>query len=262
MRHNEDGLRQLTRKNAAMLRSGKARSLGPAETLFMRWAGRSDASRGLPCQAEDEVWISPRMRQEQDRFAEFTDRTWGALQIAAAPSYTRMGALCDRLQEILSELDGLRRDRQERDRSRGSLSDRRHGEENLSESQVQSRRRREEAKKSAPLGARIRSLEEEAANLRGALSALLHDVKEANHVTRLICERVMHHSLQRMDVYWNSAYAHHPKAGQMPAVPQITLIPVAEETYFTQHEPLLTRAQAVLDAVPAGPAHLPDKEVA
>ena len=246
MKEKKDGLSQLTRKNAARLRSGRAGALGPIEVLLMKSRGKRDGSRGLPSPTREGLWLPPRMQQEQDRYAEYTDRTWGALQIAAADTYTQMAVLCDRLRDNASALASLQAEKSESDARPAALATRRRGEEDLTESQVLARRQKEEARKSAPLAAKIRQLEEERRILRQNLSLLYRKICEANHVTRHVCERVMNHSLQRMDVYWDSAYACHPKAAQMPVTPEFTLVPAAEQTYFAQHDPLLRTVEALL----------------
>ena len=258
MKREEKGLAQLTRKNTALLKSGRMASLGPIETIRLRTRGRSDGSRGIPCPGRDGAWLSPLMRQEQDRFAEFSDRTWGKLQIAASEPYAQMAQICDRIRAAERELEEQRN--ADSNRQTASYTRRKLGEEALSDSQIQARRQREDDKSRAPRLAQIQSLEQTVITLRLQLSKIYHEIEEANHVTMLICERVMNHSLQRMDVYWNSAYAKHPKAAQMPVIPEITLTPMAEETYFAQHETLLQAAEEILRAGEDAPLSADSKE--
>ena len=247
MNKNQTSLAVLRRKQNRKLRSGRAKSLGPVESISMKICGRIDASRGLPAKKDAEGWSSPLMCKESHRFEEFTARSWGDLALAAADSYISLANLTDSLSICEKEREKLAAEIAGNKGKTIPLNQRKHGEEVLTDSQVQARRQREEARRHAPLAAKLQALEQRIRNEAQALTALRNEIAEAENVTGLVCDRVAKHSQQRMDVYWNAAYAKHPENAKMPAVPDFTIRDIACEAYRMQHAPLMQRATELLD---------------
>ena len=110
---------------------------------------------------------------------------------------------------------------------------RKRGEEELSESQVIARRKREDAKRMAQIHAGVVRLENELTEKYLELSDLQHNAEELTKVVRLLCERVMMHTNQRLDIYWRAVLRVHPDRDRMPMiVKEVSIIPRAEQTYL------------------------------
>lgn len=231
-----------------MLEKGKTKNIGFFESVSLKIAGRSDGAHGLPRQDGGGEWISPMLSKEIHSYKEFCDRIWGKLQIDISDKFARLGYLLDNLKSLEGQLEEAR-GRLEKAQSIGEpdYHIKKRGEEHLSENQVVSRRKRYHQKQLQPFMSSVQSLGNELKeNLKEAI-LLENEITEANNAARLICERVMNHTRQRMDVYWNASYASHPKKNNLPVTPGIRLIPDAELMYFRQHKQFLDKAEETID---------------
>lgn len=263
---NGDALQMMEYASGRQLRQirrDKTRHLGPIESLHLFRLGRKDGKQGLPKQEVDK-WLSPLLIKEVHRYQEFCDRTWGAEQIYLEPAHLQS-------RKILTEL-ALQEKRLAEVMERyvpspdEFFSTRKKGEENLSLSQVQARRRREENRRLSAVKAEARSLEDEISKAYEQLAMLHSHIVESEDAARLICERVMNHSKQRIDAYWKASLPVHPDGSRMPAVPSALLETDAEETYMKRHadenEAVLLRLEQRKKQLQANEEDMNIKEVA
>ena len=227
----------------------KAKSLGPVESVCMKRSGRKDGKEGLPCPDDKKIWHSPLMDRECERYSEFCEKAWGNLQTEVEDSYVELANLVDlaimkerQLHELEETLDkaALASPGNE------TLSARKHGEEDLLESQVRARRLREEQKRLAPLKGKIALLEDELGLLKTDISKMANQIYESQNTTRLQCETVMIHTRQRLCVYWYAAYLHHPDRNKMPVSYEFDLASPAESTYLSQHRNLIAEVTRII----------------
>ena len=235
------GTGNLTRYQTRLLARGKARRIGWLEAIPLKLAGHRDGTRGLPKKDDAGEWASAVLSRESHSFKEFCDRTWGRLQIDLAERFSRLGYLTEeagrlenRLEEIQQELE-----KAEGTTTSDSLTERHKGEELLSENQIKHRRARENDRRLQPYRSARQMIEIKLRECLQEAIAIRSEITEANNAARLICERVMDHTRQRLDVYWQSAIDSHPEGGRLPAVPSVRLVPEAEIVYFQQHRPFL-----------------------
>ena len=234
----------LAKYQTQLLAHGRTEKIGWLEAIPLKLAGHKDGKRGLPKQDDAGDWTSAVLSHETHSFKEFCGRTWGQLQIDLADHFSRLGYLADeakrlgkRLEEVSQELE-----KAECSTAPPSAADRRKGEELLSENQIKQRRARENAKRLQPYRSAKQAHETELRNCLQEAVRIRSGIIEANNSARLICERVMDHTRQRLDVYWNAVLDNHPEAERLPAVPSVRLIPEAELVYFQQHRTFLEDA--------------------
>ena len=234
----------LTRYHIRLLAHGRARRVGWLEAIPLKLSGHKDGSRGLPKKDDSGKWTSAVMSREIHSFKEFCDRTWGRLQIDLEEHFSRLGylegeaeRLGKRLEEIQKELE-----RVEGTTTSVSITERHRGEELLSENQIKNRRIRENAKRLQPYRSAKQKLQTELRECLQEAIAIRSEITEANHAARLICERVMDHTRQRIDVYWDAALDSHSEREKIPVIPSVRLIPEAEFIYYQQHRTFLEDA--------------------
>lgn len=238
------GTGNLTRYQTRLLARGKARRIGWLEAIPLKLAGHRDGTRGLPKKDDAGEWASAVLSRESHSFKEFCDRTWGRLQIDLAEQFSRLGYLAEEAERLENRLEEIREEleKAEGNTTSDSLAERHRGEELLSENQIKHRRTRENERRLQPYRSARRTIETRLRECLQEAIAIRSEITEANNATRLICERVMDHTRQRLDVYWQSALVSHPEGERIPAVPSVRLVPEAELVYFQQHRPFLEDA--------------------
>ena len=226
------------------LKKGKTKSLGLFETLKMKLLGFIDGLRGYPKKDENGRWLSAHMDREINAYEEFCSRMWGTLQIETEEMYSRLGGLIDGLSDMERQVADAKNSFEAAVQAEGNHKvTRKNGEENLTEAQVSARRGREREKRLSPMRSRIATAE----NARSAAITEFLDLRnkliENNNTTRMICNRVKDHMLQRVDVYWNSALRRHPDKEMMPAVPLISIEYNAEKVFMEPHMQVMRKAE-------------------
>ena len=230
-----------------MLLRGRTPSVSPVEKILLERQGRTDGAADLVRPDADGSWNSPFIRREESRLSEYCSKVWGLLQIDNAELLTRLGTLIDEIDDCIERLEELTRETKDLTESyKDEPVSRKRGEENLSEGQVRARRSREQSKRFAPLRkkktaieSRLRELFEEACILRNRMT-------ENCNASRLVCERTMQHSGQRLNVYWRAAMMTSPSSKDMPAAPASLHMPEAESIYFRSHRKIFDEADAKL----------------
>ncbi len=214
------------------LKKGKTKGLLLSETVRMFWLGTRDGKNGIPRENEEKVWMSAIINKQKNEYEEYCDQKWGYLQIELNDCHERCDVLMKEICLIGSKLEAAR---EKEKKYEPVLIEKRRGEEGLSDNQILARRRREEARKKA-------KNHQEVANLEDELSTKYHDLaQEHNHIVestnsvRMICERVMNHTNQRLDIYWRAVLKVHPEKERMPMVVTELKEPQAETTYRMQH---------------------------
>ena len=249
---------RLRSKRLHILEKGRIKTVGYLESLIIKIRGRSDGIHGLPVKTESN-WISPQIDKEINSYEEFCSRMFGSLQIELEEEFAHLGGLIDSISHYQNELESAkeRLDTQLKNYS-PSLSVRKKGEERLTESQVQSRRIKEREKYLSSARGRVSSLESKLSFQIDEFYALKNRIVEDYNSTRLICNRAKDYILQRIDIYWNSAYRKHPESKTMPAIPNVVFLFNAEKAYTEPHKKLMEKAESLADYLSASP----NKEVA
>lgn len=225
------------------LRKGKAKGVGFFEGLGLKIAGSIDGSRSLPRDNGCDHWVSPHLDREIRSYEEFSSRMWGNLQFENEHAYARLGELMDSLVHIKAQLEDANSDLEAMSAHEGSPDAvRKHGEGKLTDAQVISRRTNEISKRLAPLRSRVSFLQNKLAAETDEVLELRNKIIEDNNSTKMICNRVKDHILQRMDVYWNFALHKHAENSSMPAVPSAEMTLHAEKIYMEPHISLMRKA--------------------
>ena len=236
-------------KRLMSLDKGKIKNIGMIEGLRLKMAGNSDGARGFPRSMDDGHWRSAFIDKEVNAYEEFCSRMWGSLQIEVESIFTRIGELIDSINHLWAELDKEKERLSEQSKDDHSLSVRKKGEERLTESQIKSRRKRERNKRLAPTRSRISSLDSRIAVQIDEFLELKNMVDEESNTTRMICNRLKDHTLQRIDVYWSYALRKHPDVMKMPTVPHVDLSYNAEKVYMTPHLELIQKADKLIQLI-------------
>ena len=249
---------RLRSKRLHILEKGKIKKVGQIESLILKIRGGSDGSHGLPVKTDDN-WISPQIDKEINSYEEFCSRMFGSLQIESEEKFARLGSLIDSISHVQNELECARDQLDTQLKSYSPhLSERKKGEDKLTDSQVQARRIKEREKHLLSARASVSSLESMLSSRIDEFYALKNRIVEDQNSTRLICNRAKDYILQRIDIYWNSAYRKHPENKTMPAIPNVVFLFNAEKVYTEPHIKLMEKAESLADHLSASP----DKEVA
>lgn len=239
----------LRNKRLVSLDKGKIKNIGIFENIRLRMSGTSDGARGFPRCIGEGKWQSAFIDKEVNAYEEFCSRMWGGLQIEVEDDFKRIGELIDSIKHLWSELDKAQDYLSNQSKDDPALSMRKKGEERLKESQVKARRTRERNKRLAPAKNKISTLESKITTQIEEFLELKNYVDEASNTTRMICNRVKDHTLQRIDVYWNYALRKHPDSMEIPTVPHVDLTFDAEKVYMTPHLNLLQKADELVQLI-------------
>ena len=249
--------KKITHTRLANLSKGKAKKLGLLENLSQQLAGYLDGTRALPRESGDGGWTSPHIDEEIRAYEESASKIWGTLQIEEEEANVQLGELTDSVTAVRKQLEAAREELAAVSaREQEEQPVRKNGEERLTDAQVKARRVNERARRLEPLVKRINELQEAQETAAQEFRKLYSRVAEDENSTRMICNRLKDHTLQRLSVYWNAALKKHPKGSVMPAVPSIEITCQAEEVYKKLHTALLKKAEA------SGLMHPEEKEVA
>ena len=236
---------KLRKKRLAALKKGKLKSIGFWEGLKLKIIGRIDGSRGLPKEDENGNWTSPHIDKEFRSYAEFSTRTWGALQIEKEEEYAHLEELSDSIFATKRQLETAKAELEETASYENSKAIvRMHCEEKLTDDQVARRRKNEVSKKLAPLQNRINQLNNKISAETAEFSKLRNKIIEDNNSTRLICSRLKDHLTQRLDVYWNAAIRKHAEKSKIPILPSLPEFNInSEELYLKPHMGLMEASE-------------------
>ena len=229
------------------LKKGKIRPVGPIESFLVRRQGKNDGSKGLPKQMQSGMWCSPWMKKDEAAYEESCSKAWGYVQLILTEEYALIGRLLDQAERIEGEVAELLAQKPE-EPSASEQTYRMKGEEDLSEDQVRRRRNREFVRRTARYNARVTELKAQITETRKRLEEVLNYVLEVCKGTRMCCERVRNHVIQRRNLYWESAYANHARKADMPAFPEpIPQTSLSETKYMAQHKVMEEDAVAAID---------------
>ena len=239
--------KQLRNSRISKLGKGKVKGVGLFEGIVLKITGRIDGARNLPRECGDGCWMSPHLNREVHSYDEFSSRIWGQLQIEEETEYARLGMLMDSIVHTKVQLGTAKAELNEAlSYEEIPSTSRKHGERKLTEIQVATRRANERAKRLAVFRSRVGILQKRLDSEVDEFSELRNKIIEDNNSTRMICDRVKEHMLQRIDVYWNDALYKHSENAKMPAVPAIMVTSCAEIVYMESHKALMQKAE-ILD---------------
>lgn len=226
------------------LAKGRVRSVGFFESILLKIAGRIDGGRGLPRCSEDGEWVSAFIDREINGYEEFGSYLYGTLQMENEANYARLEEIINDISQTCVQIDSARSAQADSERAAGSRPpERKKGEDRLTDAQVAARRSAERENSLAPVRAKTASLEKRLEEEISEFLELHSRLTEDDNTTRMIAQRVMQHSLMRLDVYYNSALKSHPERADMQVVPGTKMTNHAEEIYKKQHEPLMKKAE-------------------
>ena len=224
------------RHHSRQLLHGRTKRLGLLEMLHMKIIGQADGKIGIPKQTDDGVWTSGTICKEITAYEEFCDKIWGDLQIRLHWGHSRSDVLVDELLRLEEKIKTVQSEEENYETNTLSPNYRKRGEDNLSDSQIAARRKREASKEREQRLAKLARLQEAYEEKYEELSFLHGFIVESSNAARHICERVMNHTKQRIDVYWRAAYRVHPDNDSMPVVIAPLKQSNAESTYLENHE--------------------------
>ncbi len=184
------------------LRERRRSELGPLEKALLTLRGRRDGAAGLPRTAEDGQWTSPFIQQELNACSEAHSKIFGTLSMTLDEEYVQAVCLSERVDSAsgrIAELEGTLPEPPQA----AELTLRKRGEENLSDSQVQSRRKREFDKARGHVQAQLRALREQADRDFDQLIRIKGDLDQKEKEAEIVCARILSHTQQRIDYYWN-----------------------------------------------------------
>lgn len=223
------------------LRTGKVKNIGIFESIRLKQKGTNDGNVGLPKIDVDEIWNSPQLEQEKHAYRECCEKMWGKLQISTKNDYAEVNRLSDLIDKCLKDIDALKIIIGEIE-SKANSGDRKAGEENLTESQVSSRRLRESSRETQNYRVKIEALRNTMDESYVKLIKLRSRLLELNNAMHLICEKIKNHSKQRVDVYWRASFETHKEQDNMPAMANFKLESDAEERFMLRHENITKKA--------------------
>ena len=238
--------RKMRGSQMAHLKRGNVRKVGPIEAFIVKRHGKNDGRKGLPKQTENGLWCSPWMKKDEAAYEESCSKAWGYVQLTLTEEYALIGRLLDQAERIEGEVAELLA-RKPEEPAESEQTHRMEGEEDLSEDQVRRRRNREYARKTAQYNARVEALKGQITETRKKLEEVMNYVLEVCKGTRMCCERVRNHVIQRRNLYWESAYVNHARKADMPAFPDpIPQTSASETKYMAQHRVMEEDAVAAI----------------
>lgn len=227
-----------------VLEKGKTKNLSIFERIPIIIDGHIDGVKGLVRETEGKIFESPFIDKEIRSFDEFSTRIYGRRQIEDEEDYSRLGELIDSVLDIKKKVANSEVEfNNATGKAENAVIVRKHGEERLTNAQVEARRRNELAKGLEPFKNRVNELQSRLKSETDELSKLYNKILEADNSTRLICNRVEDHMKVRINVYWTAVLCRNPK---LPAVPTIEVPHHTEKLYKESHRQLMERAEAVL----------------
>lgn len=221
-------------------------TLGFFEKIKMKILGRRDGKRGLPKETEDGSWNSPHIVLEKKMYGEHTAKTWAGLQVENEEQFARLTELAETAVTLMDKLEKAKGSFAKADGKQPELI-RLKGEKGLTNEQLASRRASEHAKATAPLRAKVSSIETELSACLKEIETIRSSVIEDMKTTNMISLRMREHIYARLDVYWDSALRKHPAIEKMPVSPAVEIIDEAETAFTELHIDLLELTARLLN---------------
>lgn len=223
---------------------GRTKGLFVFEIIYMFLLGIMDGRNGVPKETAEGTWMSSIMNKQKNEYEEYCDEKWGSLQIDLCDLHERCDVLMKEIPLIANKLEIAR---EQEKKYVPLLTVKKRGEEALSDNQVKARREREEARRKLKNHEEVARLENELLAKYIELSETHNHIVEETNGIRLICERVMKHVNQRLDIYWRAVLRVHPDKDHMPMVVTELGEPLAEKTYLLHHKGYEEAVGLVLD---------------
>ncbi|MBO4926724.1 MAG: hypothetical protein J5379_00515 [Clostridiales bacterium] len=228
--------------------SDQTSSLSKQEKKLMKKLGKTDGRNGLPRKADNGVVTSPIIDQMVNEFEEYNLRSWTLHEVKILDYLTELRIALDRVKDAeqacalaQEELDAI-------SASLDSLPiEVKDGESKLSKEAVTMRRVREREKEKASYVSRVKQKKAELSSCVNTIFNTRSLIYEANNANRMVTEKVLYHTRQKLDYYWNFAMKKHPDKLKLPVLPTaIIIIPKGEITYFEHHREVLLEADEIL----------------
>lgn len=229
--------------NDLRLKHAATKSLGLLEKGILFLEGRSDGNHQL-IKFDGDVWSTPFVKREADRLTEYCAKAWGTLQ----NDYTYLLA---KSKYLIADIQKCEKRMEEIDfriaetKDGRKLSERKRGEEYVSEAVVHARRTKELASELSPLNSERSALEEQILADFTDLNAICSALNEFRNTVKMICERVSAHTLQRLDYYWRTVLVFSPNNVDLPVSVTIDTASPYEEVFVQRHEELLIEVEAL-----------------
>lgn len=231
---------KLRDKRLKSLAKGKTKSLGLIEKLVMKYDGWVDGRKGLLRCNADGVWQSSVLKQEVDSYEEFCAKQFGGLKVEEEDEFKQMNILFDKVVPLRKKLSDAKDHLNKAEDEEVNLTERKEGENNLTEMQVTARRSRERNERLAPLRNNVEEYETRLSATVDDIFERLSQVKESFDSTVKITNRLLQHSQRRVDVYWRSAACH---IADLPALPVIAFSNVSEQAFADHYNKVAARAE-------------------
>lgn len=186
------------------LKYGRNARLGFCERIALYHSGKVDALHHLPKEDIDGEWISPFIQKELNACNETHNRIYGTLQLLMEDKYRNANEIALRIEYLEAEIEKNKKDMSEKPGHDGVIH-RKYGEEMLTDSQVERRRKLEYEKEAQLVKTKIEKQEKEIEGLFKALIKIKSYLEQKNIEADLTCMRIRSHTQQRIDYYWSIA---------------------------------------------------------
>lgn len=228
------------------LKRGKKAKLCLSEMFILAVSGYKDGKCGLPKVDAAGEWTSPKIQKERNACCESQRKIYGTLQIRLEKEYRRANQLADKLEVYERRLNELKMQQQERPAEEELR--RRRGEEALSDMQVQRRRQREYERMREKYNVAEAELREKLETDLEELIEVKSYLFQMNREADLVSDRIMSHTQQRIDFYWDAAMHADPKVCQeMPVTYRSLPIPEVTAEHRSVHEKEERRIADIID---------------
>ena len=220
--------------------------LGWFEKLMLKALGRKDGRNDLPSPDETGRWMSSTIQKELNSCCEAHNMVYRSLYEHLDDKYKEAGLLTDKLERLSVNMTGLQQAIPEPP-TELDLSERKYGEEKLSESQIRERRRREYERSIEGILSKISDLQSEIDTKIDELLEIKNYLVEKQEEAELLCEKLKCHTMQRIDYYWSAAkYAACKKQRMIPPAYYPAEIPDVVANYKDKHEEEVSRINDVV----------------
>ncbi len=227
--------------NKRLLIKGKMKTVSPFEKAVLFFKGKVDRKNKMLHIENGEVWATPFMARENERYEEYCSKLWGLNQYSYDCEYASTETLLMKIEAQKKELKDLEKYFQEEKEAYASNKTmRKHGEQSLNDNQIQSRRQNEWNKIAHPIKVEIEKKTKQInENYEEAIKSINLLIESAN-LTEYVCERVKHHTQQRIKIYLDSLLKKYNKENGQPESHYIIDSSEAHDIYLRQHRSLIT----------------------
>lgn len=185
------------------LKVTKVEKISFISQMNLKNVGKKDGLANLPQEDVEGYWTTPFIEKE---IREMNDKQYSLLILMeqfVKKEYENIDVLAQEILQRKARINTLKRLIPD-DLTEGELKRRKRGEEELDDTQVISRRKREHQKRIAEVENKIKIIEEEVLKKQYELDVVKAFLTEINYLVEVVCDKMKNLSLQRINLYWRS----------------------------------------------------------